>query len=155
MINSLRRAFLHATCRAGLSALMVSLGLRSALSWAAESRPAFESQTLDDVFKTLGISHPRQSTDITFKAPEIAENGAVVPLEVESHLPQTRSIIVVVEKNSHVLTADFSIPEGTERFIATRVKVAESSNVHAIVKTDAGVFYATKLVKVTIGGCGG
>ncbi|MBI2803323.1 MAG: thiosulfate oxidation carrier protein SoxY [Gammaproteobacteria bacterium] len=155
MINSHRRAFFHVTCRVGLSALMVSFGLRSALSWAAESRPAFESRTLDEVFKALGISHPQQSTDITFKAPEIAENGAVVPLEVESKLPQTRSIILVVEKNPHVMTADFSIPEGTEPFIATRVKVAESSNVHAIVKTDAGAFYATKLVKVTLGGCGG
>lgn len=155
MTTSDRRSFLHVTSSVGLYALMAASGLRPALSWATETRPAFESRTLEDVFKALGIGQPQQSTDITLKAPDIAENGAVVPVEVESRLPGTRSIVIVVEKNPHVLSADFSIPEGTEPFIATRVKVAESSNVHAVVKTDAGAFYATKLVKVTLGGCGG
>lgn len=155
MMNTDRRIFLQVTSHVGLYTLLAALGLRPHKSWAAESRPAFESRTLDEVFKALGIDHPKSSAEILFKAPEIAENGAVVPVEVESKLPNTRSIVIVVEKNPHVLSADFSIPEGTEPFVATRVKVAESSNVHAIVKTDTGTFIATKLVKVTLGGCGG
>jgi sulfur-oxidizing protein SoxY len=121
----------------------------------AGNREAFDGRTLDEVVKALGGSGAKPSADIRFKAPDIAENGAVVPVEVESPLPGTQAIAIVVEKNPHVLSANFEIPSGTEPFVATRVKVAETSNMYALVKTDAGYFYAQKLVKVTLGGCGG
>jgi sulfur-oxidizing protein SoxY len=154
-MNQQRRMFLQSCGRLGLYALAVGAGMRAIPAIAEETRPAFESRTLDDVYKALGVSGVKESADIAFKAPDIAENGAVVPLEIESKLPNTRSISILVEKNPHVLSASFSIPDGTEPFVATRVKVAESSNVHAVVVTDAGAFYTKKLVKVTLGGCGG
>ena len=70
-------------------------------------------------------------------------------------MPKTRSILLLVEKNPHVMSASFQFPEGTDPYVATRVKVAESSVIHAVVTTDDGAFYTTRLVKVTLGGCGG
>lgn len=122
---------------------------------ANDERAPFMAESLAEAYKAMGVSGPQESADIAFKAPDIAENGAVVPVEVESKLANTRSITILVEKNPHVLSAEFAIPDGTEPYVATRVKVAESSNIHAVVKTDAGVFYTSKLVKVTLGGCGG
>ena len=150
-----RRNFLIRTARLGMAGLALASGLMTRLARADETRPAFTATTIADAWKALGVSDAKQSTDIAFKAPDIAENGAVVPIEIESKLPNTRSITILVEKNPHVMSSSFALPEGTEPFISTRVKVAESSLIHALVKTDAGAFYTTKLVKVTLGGCGG
>jgi sulfur-oxidizing protein SoxY len=125
------------------------------LAQAATSRPAFDAATLDELIKALGGGIVTDSTDIDFKAPEIAENGAVVPLEITSRLPGTRSIAIVVEKNPRPLSAVFNFPDGTEPFIATRIKVGETSAVIALVRTGAGLASARRLVKVTLGGCGG
>jgi sulfur-oxidizing protein SoxY len=135
-MNLTRRRVLRAGGAAGLC--IVAAGSFITRGARAAVRPEFEVRSLDD-----------------FKAPDIAENGAVVPVEIESALPNTRAIAIVVEKNPHALSANFSIPDGTDAFVATRVKVAETSNLYALVKTDTGYFYATKLVKVTLGGCGG
>ena len=97
----------------------------------------------------------QKSTDIQLKAPPIAENGAVVPVMVESKLPNTQTIAIISEKNPHALSAAFHIPEGTEPYVLTRVKIAETSKLYALVKTDKGFFYTDQLVKVTLGGCGG
>ena len=150
-----RRVFLHLAGSAGLSALALFVGFRPRFARAADARPVFEATAIPEALKALGMSDPKESTEIAFKAPDIAENGAVVPVEIESKLPNTRSIVILVEKNPHVMSASFAIPEGTEPFVAARVKVAESSLIHAVVNTDAGTFYTTKLVKVTLGGCGG
>ncbi len=122
---------------------------------AGDDRKPFEAQTLDDVVKALGGSKAQASTEISLQAPPIAENGAVVPLVIESKLPGTRMIAIVSEKNPHALTAAFHIPDGTEPYIMTRVKIAETSKVYALVQTDKGFFYTDQLVKVTLGGCGG
>ena len=150
-----RRSFLLTAGQATLACAAAVAGLLPRWVWAAESRPAFTAPSIADALKVLDASNPKPSTDIAFRAPDIAENGTVVPLEIESKLPNTRSIIILVEKNPHVMTAAFTIPAGTEPFVSTRVKVAESSNIHVIVRTDAGAFIVTKLVKVTLGGCGG
>ena len=150
-----RRRFLIQLGRTGLAALTLASGLVPRLTRAAEARPAFAAEGLADALKALGIDKPAQSDAISFKAPDIAENGAAVPVEVESTLPGTREILLLVEKNPHVMSASFSFPEGTDAYVATRVKVAESSMIHAVVKTDAGAFYTDRLVKVTLGGCGG
>lgn len=154
-MSQTRRVFLQLTGSAGLSALALAAGLTPWTARAADTRPAFEATAIKDALEKLGASDPKESTEIAFKAPDIAENGAVVPVEIESKLPNTRSIAILVEKNPHVMSAEFAIPEGTEPFVATRVKVAESSLIHAVVKTDTGAFYTTRLVKVTLGGCGG
>jgi sulfur-oxidizing protein SoxY len=150
-----RRSFLHAAASTGIAVWSLAAGFLPRLAFAGDSRPAFDATAIADALKAIGISDPKQSSEIAFKAPDIAENGAVVPVEIESKLPNTRAIAILVEKNPHVMSASFDIPEGTEPFVATRVKVAESSLIHAVVRTDAGAFYATKLVKVTLGGCGG
>ncbi len=150
-----RRVFLHLAGSAGLSALALVAGLLPRWARAVDSRQAFEATAIPAALKALGLSDPKESAEIVFKAPDIAENGAVEPVEIESKLPHTRAIAILVEKNPHVLSAEFALPDGTEPFVATRIKVAESSLIHAVVTTDAGVFYTTKLVKVTLGGCGG
>lgn len=150
-----RRTFLQFATGAGFSAWAFATGMLPRIAFAADARPAFAATTIADALKAIGAEGAKESAEIAFKAPDIAENGAVVPVEIESKLPNTRGIAIFVEKNPHVMTAQFAFPDGTEPFVSTRVKVAESSLIHAVVKTDAGAFYTTKLVKVTLGGCGG
>ena len=96
-----------------------------------------------------------ESKDIVITSPDIAENGAVVPFTITSKLPKTESIALLVEKNPNTLAANFTIPDGTEPGITTRVKMGQTSNVIALVKADGKYYYTTKEVKVTLGGCGG
>ncbi|MEO8507797.1 MAG: thiosulfate oxidation carrier protein SoxY, partial [Betaproteobacteria bacterium] len=90
-----------------------------------------------------------------FQTPDIAENGAVVPVGVTSTIPKTESIAILVEKNPNMLVAMFDIPAGTEPSLSTRVKMGQSSNVYALVKADGKYYVASKEIKVTLGGCGG
>ena len=106
--------------------------------------------------KALGGGAPAQSKDITFfQTPDIAENGAVVPIGVTSTIPKTESIAILVEKNPNMLAAVFDIPAGTDPSLSTRVKMGQSSNVYALVKADGKYYVASKEIKVTLGGCGG
>jgi len=89
------------------------------------------------------------------QTPEIAENGAVVPVGVTSRIPKTESIAILIEKNPNMLAAVFDIPTGTEPVISTRVKMAQTSNIYALVKAEGRYYVAAKEVKVTLGGCGG
>jgi sulfur-oxidizing protein SoxY len=120
------------------------------------NKAAFDAHTLDDAMKALGAPSPGASKDITFVAtPDIAENGAVVPVSVVSAIPDTQSIAILIEKNPNMLAAVFDLPAGTDPSVTTRVKMAQTSNVYALVKA-GGKFYAThKEIKVTLGGCGG
>jgi sulfur-oxidizing protein SoxY len=106
--------------------------------------------------KALGGGAPAQSKDITFvSTPDIAENGAVVPIGVASAVPKTEAIAILVEKNPNMLAAMFEIPPGTDPAVGTRVKMGQSSNVYALVKADGKYYVASKEIKVTLGGCGG
>jgi sulfur-oxidizing protein SoxY len=161
-MNITRRAFLQASASGTALLLVTATGLMPRLAAAAtnplaagDTRKAFEVTTFDEVLKELGGSSAAQSSDIMLQAPPIAENGAVVPLVITSKLPNTKMIAIISEKNPHALTAVFHFPEGTEPYIMTRVKIAETSNVRALVQTDKGFFYTEQLVKVTLGGCGG
>ena len=103
----------------------------------------------------VGAASAQESKDIQIKAPDIAENGAVVPVEVISRIPNTQSIAIVAEKNPFPLVASFAFAAGAEGYASTRIKLGQTSNVRALVKTADGKFYAaSKEVKVTIGGCG-
>ena len=121
----------------------------------AWNKAAFETRSLNDAVKALGGAPPTQSADITITSPDIAENGAVVPFTVASKLPRTESIALLVEKNPNILAANFQIPNGTEPWVNTRIKMGQTSNVYALVKADGKYYYASKEVKVTLGGCGG
>mgnify|MGYP003403386488 CR=1 FL=1 len=138
----------------GLAAAVGLLPVGNA--WAqAWNKAAFEGKNLADVVKAMGGVAPTQSADISINAPDIAENGAVVPIGVTSKLGKTESIAILVEKNPSALAASFDIPGGTEANVTTRVKMGQSSNVHALVKAGGKYYVATKEVKVTLGGCGG
>ena len=157
-----RRVFLQSSAGGSALLLATAAGFLPRFAQAAtdaagpvDPRKEFQGHTLDEVVKALGGTTAERSTEIAFQAPEIAENGAVVPLVIESKLPGTRMLAIVSEKNPHALTAVFHIPEGTEPYVMTRVKIAETSTVTALVQTDKGFFYTDQLVKVTLGGCGG
>ena len=122
----------------------------------AWNKQAFEVKSLADAVKALGGTTPIESKDIQFaNTPDIAENGAVVPFKIISKMQKTKQIALLVEKNPNILAANFTIPEGTEPWVNTRIKMGQTSNVIALVKADGKYYYAPKEVKVTLGGCGG
>jgi sulfur-oxidizing protein SoxY len=128
-------------------------GDASAQTW---NKGAFEAKTMDETMKAFGGGAPAQSTGIAFvSTPDIAENGAVVPIGITSSIPKTESIAILIEKNPNMLAASFDIPPGTEPAIGARVKMGQSSNVYALVKADGKYYVASKEIKVTLGGCGG
>ncbi len=116
---------------------------------------AFAAKTVGDTVKAMGGASAADSKDIQITAPDIAENGMVVPISVTSNLAKTQSIAILVEKNPSTLSASFDIPDGTDAFVQTRVKMGQSSNVYAVVKADGKYYSAVKEIKVTLGGCGG
>lgn len=124
--------------------------------FAAEwSQKVFDAKSLEDVVKALGGDKFSVSADVAVTGPDIAENGAVVPVSVTSKAANTEYMAILVEKNPSAMSASFNIPAGTEAAISTRVKMAATSNVHALVKADGKWLVASKEVKVTLGGCGG
>jgi sulfur-oxidizing protein SoxY len=157
-MDSSRRDVLRTGGGITLLTLVAAAGwLKPAVAEAqAWNKAAFATKTMDDTMKALGGSTPAQSKDIAFVAtPDIAENGAVVPIGITSSIPNTSSIAILIEKNPNMLAAMFEIPAGTEPSISTRVKMGQTSNVYALVKADGKYYVASKEIKVTLGGCGG
>ena len=151
-MNHTRRSVLQTT---GALGTLVALGLITEKQALAQSgRAGFEAKTLADALKAVGGT-PASNAQVNLQAPDIAENGAVVPVGVTSNIPNTTEIWLLVEKNPFPLAAGFTIPAGTEPSVQTRVKMGQSSNVIAVVKADGKLFSATKETKVTLGGCGG
>ena len=106
--------------------------------------------------KALGYSAPAESKDVSITGPDIAENGAVVPVGAATTLAGARRLLLLVEKNPNMLAAVFDLTDAVEPSISTRVKMGQSSNVFAVAITaDNKVLYAAKEIKVTLGGCGG
>lgn len=156
-MNTGRREVLKSGGGLSLLALLGAAGwLTPEAAHADWNKAAFEAKTMDETMKAFGGSAPAQSKDIAFvSTPDIAENGAVVPIGVTSNLPKTERIAILVEKNPNMLAASFDLPAGTEPTVTTRVKMGQSSNVYALVKADGKYYVAQKEVKVTLGGCGG
>ena len=155
-MNALRRNVLKGAAGAGTVAVAVAAGLlKPTQALAGSPRGAFEAKNVGDAMKGMGVSAPADSKDIVINAPDIAENGAVVPVGVTSKIPNTQGVYILVDKNPSALAAGFTIPPGTEANVATRIKMGQTSNVHAVVKAGDKFYVATKEVKVTLGGCGG
>ena len=157
-MDSRRREVLRTGGGVTLLTLLAAAGWLKPTDAAAQAwnKAAFEAKTMDETMKALGGGTPAQSKDITFvSTPDIAENGAVVPVGVSSSIPKTESIAILIEKNPNMLAASFDLPAGTEPTITTRVKMGQSSNVYALVKADGKFYVASKEIKVTLGGCGG
>jgi sulfur-oxidizing protein SoxY len=141
---------------ATVASLLAAAGLVPMPAQAAWPRPAFEARTLAEVVKALGGGAPVESKDLSLTGPDIAENGAVVPVACATTLPGVKRLLLLVEKNPNVLAAVFDITDTIEANISTRVKMAQSSNVFAVAMMgDGKVYFAAKEIKVTLGGCGG
>ena len=150
-----RRDFMKLTGVFGLLAAAGLLTTREALAQQqAWNKAAFDAKSMADAYKALGGT-PAESADIAITAPDIAENGAVVPVGVASKIPNTQAVYILVEKNPSMLAAGFTFPQGTDPSVSTRIKMGQTSNVYAVVKAGDKYFVASKEVKVTLGGCGG
>jgi sulfur-oxidizing protein SoxY len=122
----------------------------------AYNKSAFEAKNLADALKALGASAPVESKDVSITGPDIAENGAVVPLTTGTTLAGVKHLLILVEKNPSVLVALFNVSDSVEPTFVTRAKMGQSSDVYAVaVMNDGKAFFAKKEVKVTLGGCGG
>ncbi len=140
---------------ATVAGLLAATGLfpRYAMAW---NKTAFDAKTVGDVMKAFGSGAPAESKDVTLTAPDIAENGAVVPFAIATTLPNVKSMLILVEKNPNTLLAKFDVTDAIEPAFSTRGKMGQSSDVYAVAITaDGKAHYAKKEVKVTLGGCGG
>ena len=123
---------------------------------ATYNSAAFDAKNLADVMKALGTSAPVESKDVTVTGPDIAENGAVVPVGAATTLPGVQRLLLLVEKNPAMLAAMFDVTDAVDASISTRVKMAQTSDVYAVALTgDGKALFAKKEIKVTLGGCGG
>lgn len=122
---------------------------------AAWNKDAFAAKNPADALKSIGAASPAASGDIVIEAPQIAENGAVVPIEITSKIPGTTSLAVLVEKNPYPLVAKFDFAEGALPFVKVNAKMGETSDVRVVATAGGKHYAATKEIKVTIGGCGG
>jgi sulfur-oxidizing protein SoxY len=144
---------------ATVAAMLAAAGLWPSLARAqAANYPtaAFDAKNLADVMKALGGSAPVESKDVTITGPDIAENGAVVPIGASTVLPGVKRLLLLVEKNPSMLSAIFDVTDAIEANISTRVKMGQSSDVYAVaMMNDGKALFAKKEIKVTLGGCGG
>ncbi len=138
---------------AAAAGLIATPGLaQNAAGW---NKGAFDAKNLNDVVKALGGTAATLSADVILSAPEIAENGNVVRMGVETKLAGSSMIALLVEKNPNALSASFDVIAGSDASFSTNVKMGQTSNVYALAKVGDKFFYSVKEVKVTLGGCGG
>ena len=149
-----RREFVKNTLIGGAAVATASLLPQSVL--AEWPKAAFKAKTVDEALQALlGSGDLTESAEIAIKAPDIAENGAVVPVQVSTNMANVESISIISEKNPSPLLASFKFAPNNAGYVSTRIKMGKTSNVIAVVKADGKLFSAKKEVKVTIGGCGG
>ena len=156
-MSMLRRKFLKSATAVGAVASAVGVGLLAPQrAMAAYLKAAFAADSVSGAMKEAAGSDQHTPSDkIKLKAPDIAENGAVVPVTVSSDLPNVDSITIIASANASPLTSTYMLPAGTQAFVSTRIKMGKTADVIAVVRSDGKLYSATKEVKVTIGGCGG
>lgn len=156
-MNNNRRILLKGTLAAGATGMAISAGLLTPKAvMAAWPKAAFEAKDVDAALNAaLGSASASDSSKIKLKAPDIAENGAVVPITVTSSISGTESISILVPKNASPMTANFNLGANTKGYVSTRIKMGKTSDVVVVVKAGGKLFSTKKQVKVTIGGCGG
>jgi sulfur-oxidizing protein SoxY len=144
---------------ATVAAMLAAVGLLPGLAQAQAAgynTAAFAAKTLLEVMKALGAGTPAESKDVSITGPDIAENGAVVPVGAAASLPGVKRLLLLVDKNPSMLAAMFDVTDAIEANISTRVKMGQSSDVYAVaMMNDGKVLFARKEIKVTLGGCGG
>lgn len=151
-MSTRRETLKHSAAVAGL---LASTGLFPQYAWAF-NKNAFDAKTVAEAVKAFGGGSLAESKDVALAAPDIAENGAVVPLGVSTTLAGAKHLLVMVEKNPNALVAMFNVTDAVEPNFQTRAKMGQSSDVYAVaIMNDGRALYAKKEVKVTLGGCGG
>jgi len=156
--SATRRLFLQRAATVALVGLgNIPFGFAPAFAAANDKYPAdaFKQKSDADAIKSLYGKTAEPSDKVKLDAPEIAENGGVVPISVSTTLADVTSISFLVSENPNALAASYRIPAGTMPSVANRLKMAKTSNVIAIVEAGGKLYSATKEVKVTVGGCGG
>ncbi len=144
------------TTSAQVAGLLAAAGLLPSAAHAAWSAAAFDAKSMAEATKALGGGAPAESKDVTITGPDIAENGAVVPVGCATTLAGVKRLLLLVEKNPSALAAVFEVSDAVDASFNTRVKMGQSSNVFAVaMMADGKVLYAAKEIKVTLGGCGG
>ncbi|KAB2925904.1 MAG: thiosulfate oxidation carrier protein SoxY [Dechloromonas sp.] len=155
-MNNQRRTVLKTGSGAALLSMLAAAGIiNPGIALADWNKAAFDAKSMADTLKALGAEQPADSKDVQVTGPDIAENGAVVPVGVTSAIAGTTMMAILIDKNPNALAASFTLPEGTEANVQTRVKMGQTSNVYALVKAGNKFYMATKEIKVTLGGCGG
>ncbi len=149
--RTLRALALGAAWIVGLGAGVLRAGQALAAAW---NKPGFEAKAVADVLKSLGAAPLAESRDIVISAPDIAENGAEVPVTVTSRIPNTQSLSLIAEKNPFPLVATFEFEAGIEPTVLLRIKMAETARLRCVVKADGRFYTAAREVKITLGGCG-
>ena len=157
-MNQTRRQVMQLGAGATVAGLAATAGLLPVTAMAADApgwdAKAFEAKSLDEVAKAMGLT-ATASGDVSIVGPDIAENGAVVPVGVKSTNAAATMVGIVVANNPTALVATFNLTGGAEANVATRVKMAKTSQVYAVAKAGDKLLYAAKEIKVTLGGCGG
>ena len=156
-MNPNRRQSMQAAASLGLYGALVAIGLLSGDEAAAQAfdQAAFQAKSVADTLKALGATPVSDSRDVLINSPDIAENGAVVPVGVRSSLPKTQMLALLIEKNPLTLAGVYELADITEPEVNMRVKMGQTSDVIAVVKADGKFYTARKEIKVTLGGCGG
>jgi sulfur-oxidizing protein SoxY len=156
MDNTRRRVLKGASAAGAVFAAFATGALKPSDALAATwNKSAFEAKNMADAMKALNVASATDSKDIVIKAPDIAENGAVVPIDITSNIPGTQSISLFIENNPSPYVGTFDFTKGAEPYVHVRVKIGKSSPVRVVVAAGGKFYQATKDVKVTIGGCGG
>ena len=147
-----RKTLQHSATVAGL---LAATGMFPGTALAFNAK-AFEAKSVADALKAIGAGAPQESKDVTITGPDIAENGAVVPLGAATSLAGVKQLLILVEKNPNALAAIFNVTDSVEANITTRAKMGQTSDVYAVaIMGDGKALFAKKEVKVTLGGCGG
>lgn len=156
-MDQLRRLMLKGGGASGVLAVALAAGLlRPTRVFAGDwNKVAFESKAMADALKSIGAAGAAESAEILIKAPDIAENGAVVPIEVTSRIAGAESLALLAEKNPFPLMAYIDLTNGGEAYINTRFKMGQTSVIKVVVKAGGKSYIASREIKVTIGGCGG
>jgi sulfur-oxidizing protein SoxY len=156
-MNQTRRVFLKGSLASGMVGVAVGAGLLApSMVLAAWPKEAFEAKKVDEALNAFaGTTQTEESGAVTIKAPDIAENGAVVPITVSAEMQGVESISILVPENNSPLAAAFALAANADPFASTRIKMGRTSDVIAVVKANGKLYSTRKEVKVTIGGCGG
>lgn len=154
-MDAVRRSLLKGAGSLGALSIAVAAGLlKPTRVMAAWNEAGFNAKTVADAMTAIGAGGAALSKEVLIKTPEIAENGAVVPVDIVTELPNVESIAIFGEKNTFPLVAQYNLTDFSG-LLTTRIKLGSTSNVRVVVKADGKHYTATREVKVTLGGCGG